>query len=263
MNRVARNLALVLALAGVAPLLPIVSPAVFAADEAKPAKKPKLKKNQALVAEDWAARNIRSIAMMPLEAIEGDEQARSLTRAAIENALADRGYKLLPAGSVRSTADRGDATPALAAATRGFHDEAPLDSVSAAALHGALRTDVILLTNLTQWKRYMVDPFTRGASFTQVGFDGVLFSLVDGAVLWRGNFLEKLDGPYNEPQRGDQDVRDPGQNAKQQAALEPPLYEEVLDKLMLRAIGTMPKPAPPATTPAVPAVPATPVPAGK
>ncbi len=251
MIRVARSFALVLALACVAPLFPSASSLASAADEPKPAKKTKLKKNQAIVAEDWAERNIRSIAMMPIEAIEGDEQARSLTRAAIENALAGRGYKLLPAGSVRSTADRGDATPAVAAATKAFHDEVPLDSVSAVALHGALRTDVILLTNLTQWKRYIVDPFTRGASFTQVGFDGVLFSLIDGAVLWRGNFIEKMDGPYSEPQRGDQDVRDPGQNAKQQAALEPPLYEEVLDKLMLRALGTMPKPTP-----------ATPVPAG-
>lgn len=242
--RAARRLALALALACMTPSLPVGSTVALAADPAKPAKKAKPRKNQAVVAEDWAARNIRSIAMMPVVSLDGDEQARNLTRSAIENALADRGYKLLPAGSVRSTADRGDATPALAAVAKSFHEESPLDSVSAAALHGALRTDVILCTNLTQWKRYVVDPFTRGASFTQVAFDGALFSLVDGKALWRGSFQEKLDGPYNEPQRGDQDMRDPGQNAKPQAALEPPLYEEVLDKLMLRATATMPKPAP-------------------
>ncbi len=251
--RAARRLALALALACVASSLPVASTVALAADEVKPAKKTKPKKNQAVVAEDWATRSIRSIAMMPLESLDGDEQARNLTRSAIENALADRGYKLLPAGSVRSTADRGAATPALEAATKAFHEETPLDSISAAALHGALRTDAILCTNLTQWKRYVVDPYTRGASFTQVAFDGALFSLVDGVVLWRGSFQEKLDGPYNEPQRGDQDIRDPGQNAKPQAALEPPLYEEVLDKLMLRATGTMPKPA----------APAAPAPAGK
>jgi len=255
MNRAARGLAVLVALACAAPLvLTVVDPA-FAADEKKSDKKPRLKKNQAVLAEDWAQRGIRSVAVMPVRALDGDEQALSLTRRALENALADRGFKLLGGASILSTADRGGATPALEAATKAFDAGAALDTASTAALHGALPTDALLMTNLTQWKRYMVDEYTRGASFTEVAIDVGLFSLTDGAMVWRGSFLEKMDGPYNEPQRGDQDMRDPGQNSKKTAALEPPLFEEVLDKLMLRTVGTLPKPA---ATPATPAAPTAP-----
>jgi len=184
-------------------------------------------------------------------ALDGDEQGLGLPRRALENALAERGFKLLPGGSILATADRGGATAAIDAATKAFDAGAMLDTTSTAALRRALGTDALLLTNLRQWKRYVVDEYTRGASFTEVGIDAGMFSLVDGQAIWRGSFLEKMDGPYNEPQRGDQDVRDPGRNSKATAALEPPLYEEVLDKLMLRVAGTLPKPvAAPAPAPA-------------
>lgn len=254
--RPACAVALVAALACAAPLvLAVVDPA-FAADERKPTPTTKLKKNQAVLADDWAQRGIRSIAVTPVRMLDGDEQALALTRRALENALADRGFKLLGGASILSTADRGDATPALEAATKAFDAGTPLDTVSAAALHGALHTDALLLTNLRQWKRYVVDEYTRGASFTEVGVDVGMFSLADGQMIWRGSFLEKMDGPYNEPARGDQDVRDPGRNSKATAALEPPLFEEVLDKLMLRVAGTLPRPA--AAAPAAPAAPTAP-----
>jgi len=248
MIRAALAAGLVLATLG-APL------AATAADEAKPAKKTKLKKNEAIVSPAWAARGVKSIAVAPIRLVEGDEQAMKLTRNAIETALYDRGFKVFPSGSVLPSVERDGAKPAFAAATKAFDDGAALDSASARALGASLHTDAILFVNVTQWTRYVVDEYTRGASFTQVGIEGGVLSLADGGVLWRGSFLEKLDGPYNEPQRGDLDARDPGRNSQKKAELEPPLYEEVLDKLMLRTTGTMPKPpaapaaAPPAATP--------------
>jgi hypothetical protein len=250
-----RGLALLLAMACAAPLVLAPLASASAADAKKPVPTTKLKKNQAVLADDWAQRNVKSIAVMPVRALDGDEQALSLTRRALENSLADRGFKLLGGGSILATADRGGAMAAIEAAVKTFDAGAVLDTTSTAALHGALRTDALLLTNLRQWKRYVVDEYTRGASFTEVGIDAGMISLADGQMVWRGSFLEKMDGPYNEPQRGDQDIRDPGRNSKATAALEPPLYEEVLDKLMLRVAGTLPKPA--ANAPAAPAAPAT------
>ncbi len=254
MSRRARALAFLAVIACAAPLVLAPASPASAADEKKPTPTTKLKKNQAVLADDWAQRGIRSIGVMPARALDGDEQALSLTRRALENALAERGFKLLGGGSILATADRGDATPAIEAATKAFDAGAILDTTSTTALRRALGTDALLLTNLRQWKRYVVDEYTRGASFTEVGIEVGMFSLTDGQIVWRGSFLEKMDGPYNEPQRGDQDIRDPGRNSKSTAALEPPLFEEVLDKLMLRVAGTLPKPV--AKAPATPAAPA-------
>ncbi len=98
--RPACAVALVAALACAAPLvLAVVDPA-FAADERKPTPTTKLKKNQAVLADDWAQRGIRSIAVTPVRMLDGDEQALALTRRALENALADRGFKLLGGASI-------------------------------------------------------------------------------------------------------------------------------------------------------------------
>lgn len=218
----------------------------LAADD-KSAKKTKLKKNEAIVTPAWAAIGVTSVALAPVRSLAGDEQALRLTKSAIENALHDRGFKVFPAGNVLATVDRDGTKGAYDAAIRAFEGDAALDSMNAAALGGSFRTDALFVVNLNQWQRYIVDEYTRGASFTQVGIDGTVFSLRDGAVLWRGSFQEKMDGPYNEPQRGDLDARDPGRNSQKKADLEPPLFEEVLDKLMLRTTNAMPKPKAAAT----------------
>ena len=75
------------------------------------------------------------------------------------------------------------------------------------------------------------------------GRDIALVSLKDGAIVWRGSFLEKGDGPYNDPNTAEVTERDAtGNSTAKQAQLEPPSYREVLEKLANRVRGTLPKP---------------------
>jgi hypothetical protein len=233
-------------------LAAITAAPAHAADEAKAKPAAKLKKNQAWVAPDWEARAIKSIAIAPVRSVERNVEAETIARRGLESALADRPYRFRPVRSIMEAVklEKADAAwaAAVAAATKGV----PLDSASADAVRAALTTDGLLFTQVTNWQRYVVDEQTRGASFTQVGLDAVLYSLADGAVVWRGSFVEKGDGPYNEPQTGDRDTRDPSGNLNaRKAALEPPAFEEVVEKLMGRVAGALPKPAPaPASAPA-------------
>jgi len=106
-----------------------------------------------------------------------------------------------------------------------------------------VQVDAILFSNLGTWTRQVVDVNTRGQSFTQVGGDFALVSLKDGAIVWRGSFLEKGDGPYNDPNTAEVTERDAtGNSTARQAQLEPPSYREVLEKLVNRVRGTLPKP---------------------
>ena len=246
MNRARALGALVLATA-----LVVAVPFVLAADAAKDKPIAKLKKNQSWVAPDWDARAIRSIAIAPLRSVERNLEAETLARRGLEAALAGRPYRFRGADTFLEAVKTGKADEAwalaVAAATRG----APLDSATVPSLRAALSTDAILVASITNWQRYVVDEQTRGASFTQVGVEITLYSLADGLPVWRAHFVEKGDGPYNEPQGGDATSRDPsGYNAGRKAALEPPAYEVVIEKLMSRVAGALPKPAAARSAPA-------------
>lgn len=226
-----------------------------AADTANDKPAAKLKKNQVWVTPDWEARAIRSIAIAPLRSVERDAAAEALARRGLEAALAGKAYRFRPAGTVPDLVQRARADAAWAAAAAAAGKGAPLDSASARALREALSADAVFFSSVTNWQRYIVDEQTRGASFTQVGLDAALYSLTDGAIVWRGNFVEKGDGPYNEPLGGEGSTRDPsGYATGRRAVLEPPAYEEVVQKLMNRVTTALPRPA--GATPASPASPA-------
>jgi hypothetical protein len=217
--------------------------AADAAKDSKPAAAAKLKKNQVWLAPDWDTRAIRSIAIAPLRSVERNAEAEALSRRGLEAALAGRPYRFRSASTFLEAIKIGKAEAAWITAQAAAARSAPLDSATVRALHDALSADAVLVASVTNWQRYVVDEQTRGASFTQVGVEVALYSLADGVPLWRGNFVEKGDGPYNEPQGGDATSRDPsGYNAGRKAALEPPAYEEVIEKLMSRVAAALPKP---------------------
>jgi hypothetical protein len=138
---------------------------------------------------------------------------------------------------------RGQAEKAMAALHTASLQGAPLDTVAAHAVAAQVGADAILFSNVNQWQRFVVDASTRGQSFTQVGLDVVLYSLKDGRPLWRGNFQEKGDGPYNDPSLQTSPERDPGGNSVgKRGQFEPPAFPEVLEKLAERIAKAMPPP---------------------
>lgn len=206
-------------------------------------KATKLKKNQAYVAPDFAARGLKSIAMPAPTAVEKSEDGERLVTQALGAAFSPLGYRMMPPSYVKEQSARAGETARLEVLQKSFLAGTALDTAACQTLGEKLMADAILFTNVTTWQRVKIDPYTRGQSFTQVGGDLALFSLKDGVVLWRGTFQEKMDGPYNEPAAGEATQVDPGGNAARTARLEPPGYPEVLQKLMERAAGTLPKPS--------------------
>ena len=193
------SLALVLAFASASGL----TTSARAADVAKDKPAAKLKKNQTWVAPDWEARAIRSIAVAPMRSVDRNAEAEALARKGLEAALAGKPYRFRPAQTFMESVKRGNAEPAWTAASAAAAKSAPFDTTSASTLKTALTSDAVLVATVTNWQRYVVDEQTRGASFTQVGVDLAMYSLADGALVWRGSFVEKGDGPYNEPVSGD------------------------------------------------------------
>jgi hypothetical protein len=207
----------------------------------------KVKKNQAWVASDFEAYGITTIGLAPVSSIDHVEDNEKLFRNAIETGFGTLpGYKVQASSWFIDGVRKAGAAPALAAIEKSALNGVPADSVSLAAFRGKVQVQAVLFSRLSNWTRQVVDPYTRGQSFTQVGGDFALVSLKDGAVLWRGSFLEKGDGAYNDPNTAEVTERDAGGNSTaKQAQLEPPSYREVLEKLASRVSGSLPKaPAP-------------------
>jgi len=241
-------LGVVLALVAAAPEAGYAATAKSADAKAADAKAAaKVKKNQAWVAPDFASYGVITIGMAPVSSIDHVEDNEKLFKNAIETGFGLLpGYKLQASSWFMDGVRRAGAAPALAVIEKTAFAGMPADSVSLAALQGKVQVQAVLFSRLSNWTRQVVDANTRGQSFTQVGGDFVLVSLKNGAVLWRGSFLEKGDGPYNDPNIADVTERDAGGNSTaKQAQLEPPSYREVLEKLASRVSATLPKaPAP-------------------
>jgi Ni/Co efflux regulator RcnB len=218
-----------------------------AEDAKKTDSKPvKLKKNQAYVAPNLADYKLVSFALAPVTSLDRNVDAEKMVRQASEAAFSGTKYKLQGSSYVMELVRKSGVEPQFNAISKAAAQGAVPDSASLGAVSRQVPAQAILFSNVTQWQRLVVDASTRGQSFTQVGGDFVLVSLKDGTALWRGSFLEKGDGAYNDPNIAETTERDAtGQSTARQAQLEPPSYIEVVEKLMTRVAGTLPKPATP------------------
>ena len=218
----------------------LIAPAVSHAADAKP---PKAKKNTAWIHPDFAAYGVTTIGMAQVSSLDHNADNEREFRNAIETGFGTlEGYKLQSVTWFLDGVRKAGAADALVALEKSALAGLPTDTTVAAAFKGRVNVDAILFSRLSSWQRQVVDPNTRGQSFTQVGGDFALVSTKDGAILWRGNFVEKGDGPYNDPNTAEVTERDAtGNSTAKQAQLEPPSYREVLEKLANRVRGTLPK----------------------
>jgi len=227
----------------------VLGPNVARAAEIKP---PKVKRNQAYVAPDFASYGVITIGMAPVSSFDQVAENEKLFRQAVESGFGNMdGYKFQAMSYFIDEVRKGGVTTQLAAIEKAGLAGLPSDTAAVDAV--ALKTNVqaVLFSRLTTWQRLVVDPNTRGQSFTQVGAEFALVSLKDGVVLWRGSFQEKGDGPYNDPNAGEVTERDAtGNSVAKQAQLEPPSFIEELEKLISRVSATLPKAPAPAAKPA-------------
>jgi len=199
-----------------------------AEDAKKTESKPvKLKKNQAYVAPNFADYKLVSFALAPVTSLDRNADTEKMVRQASEAAFSGTKYKLQGSSYLMELVRKNGVEPQFNAIQKSAAQGAAVpDSATLGAVSRQVAAQAILFSN--------------------VGGDFALVSLKDGAILWRGSFLEKGDGPYNDPNIAETTERDAtGNSTARQGQLEPPSYIEVVEKLMTRVAGTLPKPAAP------------------
>jgi hypothetical protein len=236
-GRLALTLALVAACAACAPAF---GGAAWAGDKGK--------KNEGLVAPNFASYGVTRIGFGGLGSVERHADDEHLFQAAVENGFGGTKYRFQGLNTFKDAARLAGVTATVTAWQAATLAGSPPDSAAVAALHGKLAVDAILFVNLTRMERNLIDQYTRGQSSTDVGANFVLVAVKDGAILWHGNFAERGLGAYNDPSTADVPERDPTGNATARSqALDPPPFRDVLDKLLHTVTATLPAPAPPPT----------------
>jgi hypothetical protein len=189
---------------------------------------------------DYASFQVKSIAVLPVVSltpvtVRGRENDPiEIMGIHQERALAPIGYRFLGQGLFRSAAKAAGADSAVAKLVSGWQTRGELDSTALKAVGATGVADALLAAMVTVWDRNTIDPSVAGQSMTQIGVRMALYSTRTGELLWRDTFLEKGEGPYNNP--GESNVTGLTRtgltpSAQTSTALDPPTYDDVAVKL--------------------------------
>ncbi len=199
-------------------LLLVLVVAAIAASSGHAAKGPRTQ-DQVWSHPDFARVGVQAIAMLPVATYTNDLPAERQVQMAWGQKFAASGYRWISAGTVRDllrASAEGDSL--LKLARESVLQKGRVDSLLAPALCGRLRVGAALSVCVQQWEQIRIDPDQAGKPSTSVQLRG---ALVDSA--------------------GRLGASGPGSGT-------PPMYAEVLERLLARWVKIFPaRPVPDST----------------
>lgn len=150
------------------------------------------------VAPDFAARHIRSIAMVPVATYDHNLQVEKLAAAMWSNSLKDAGYRWVSENSTRLMLqdEHGDSTVNALQASL-LRNPRP-DSLIVPALYARLRTSALLTMRVDRWEQQPIEWDQTGKPSTTVQLTAALVDST-GHLLWTASGSETGEGPYHDP----------------------------------------------------------------
>lgn len=212
----------------------------------------KKSKTDNYLSPDYASYQVQSIALLPVDILvpvnmsQQEEDPVVLVRRYLERGLRPTGYTFVSASGLRAAAKSTGLTESYEALVKDWHTKGELDTTALKALGGARVADAVLAPMITTWNRSTIDPSVAGQSITEIGLLLALYSTRTGALLWRESYLEKGEGPYNNPGTGGGYVTGVqgstlGNTARTSTALDPPTYGEIVTNVSKKVEKSFPK----------------------
>jgi hypothetical protein len=201
----------------------------------------------------YASFQVRSIGVLPLVTLAAitpqrrEDDPIQIVRSHVERALAPTGYRFMEESQLRAATRATGADSLLRALETSWRKSGVLDSTALKATGQARVVDAMLGVMVTTWERNTIAYDVVGQSITQIAVLLALYSTRTGELLWRDSFLEKGEGPYNNPDEGGSNVTGVasgalGTSARTSTSLEPPSFDEVATKLEQRIQRGFPPP---------------------
>ena len=222
----------------------VLALAAFAASAAGAPKQPKPRGDAVWTSPDIAARPLRSIAILPAVAFDNDPADEKVVEGAIGGALRGVTYRWVGPDLARErlrSAFGGDS--ALKAADGMVLRDVRVDSLAAAPLCAALRTDAVLTLRVDLLEQVQVEFNQAGRPSTTVQLKAALVDST-GRLLWTATGTERAEGPHQDPQAGTLGVRSSGLSSTPMTGQGgAPAPDQVASALVRRWAERFPRPA--------------------
>ncbi len=209
------------------------------------AAKPKASRGDTFIeVPDFAAYDVRSIAVLPVVSYDKSLRAEQMVTGQLGAMLKDISFRWVSAMSAKAMLGVTLGDSGLKRVSDQVLAAGRVDSLSAPLVCAKLRTDAVLCVRIDQWEQQQILWNQSGRPNTTVRLSAALVDST-GALLWAVRSDETGEGPYN----------DPATNpiAMKATSLEPtpltgqagpPPFAEVLGRIMLRWEPRFPRPLP-------------------
>jgi hypothetical protein len=193
-------------------------------------------------APDFAALNVRSIAMLPAAMASDNQEQRRLVEGSMGQSLRARPYRWISTLLTRDQVRRAGGDSLLKALNEQLLKTGRLDSLSAASYSRWTRARALLTVRIDRMERLELEFNQAGKPSTTVELTAALVDST-GRLLWSATGHETAEGPYQDPTTNPLGVKASGLNnlpmTNQGGA---PSLAETLNRLLARWAPQFPDP---------------------
>ncbi len=183
---------------------------------------------------EFAAREPRSIALLPAATYDNSVDARQQAEAVVGRALRQKGYRFVSTLVTRDRMMKSGGDSLLTALNDQLLRTPRLDSLEAPAYARMCFANALLTIRVDRYEKLEMEFNQAGTPTTTVA---LTVALVDssGALLWSASGSETAEGPFHDPNAGAIGVKASGlNNTPMTTQGGAPSFRETLDKLMAR-----------------------------
>jgi hypothetical protein len=187
---------------------------------------------------DFARFGVQSIALLPIATYDHNVQTQGTVAAAWGQQFQGKGYRWMTTSTSVSMMRAAGGDSLLRVVGQSLLDQGRADSLQAPFLCARFHVQALLSLRVDRYEQVPIDPDQRGKPYTTVGLTAALVDS-SGRLLWRGVGTETVEGLEHVPVEGQ---RTGEVQISSDADLRPPVFAEVLTRLMSRWSTQFPAP---------------------
>jgi hypothetical protein len=216
--------------------LAVALPAVAARDKGR-------KMDLVYLAPDFAAYGAASIALLPVVTYDGSASTEGQVSTYWGQLFRATGYRWISANTTREMLRTAVGDSVVKLMRDEVLKDGRVDSLRASVLCARLRVDAVLSLRVDQWEQVHVLWNQSGKPTTSIGLRAALVDS-SGRLLWSASGSETGEGPYHDPSLNPISVSGSSlENTPVTGQGGPPVFQEVLSRLLNRWVPQFPRTA--------------------
>ena len=192
-------------------------------------------KSKSKYAVEWDS--LKVVGYLALGSSAADRLALEMLEPRIETEFLklDLPFVLMRPSEVTSAASRHDLVTVHGEMVDHWRDSKKVNKLKLQALCEALHLDAVLVANIDEWTQVQAAPGSTEPSFTRIAMTSEIWLPETGRRGWRKRTSERWEAEQLRTEDADTQRESHGIAPSERVGSEPPRYEEVADRLALKA----------------------------